>query len=150
MANPLEEMLRTVLAPLGDRREIVMRWFEQEIATRPIITHVDDGSVDEKGNPLPWKLGGKSVLDSDATIFAIFIDEGTGDAIVYSFKSIQVAGDNGEKLGAVQFFRELVCEPKHIHGPISHDALFADLEGIFVGDDEPPKGKSNGVQHARS
>jgi hypothetical protein len=144
MENPLLEMLATVLRPLGDKAPLVLRWFEDEVATRPIITHVDDGSIDDKGNALAWKLGGPSVLDANSKIFAILQDENSGDVIVYSFTVQKAVGENGEELGAIQFFRELVCDPKHIHGPISHAALFNDLQGIFVGD---PQEKTNGAAH---
>lgn len=150
MANALTDMLEKILVPLGDKSKLVLGWFERELQTRMVITHCDDGSADEKGEPLAWKLGGKSVLDSTCTIFAMFLDEERGDVLAYSFKAVEVATTGGEKVGAIQFFKEHIVAPKHIHGPISHEALFVDLEALFVEEEAPQAQRNGAAAHARS
>jgi hypothetical protein len=148
------DALSSLLAPLGDRRrKKILQWVEQEIATHAMVSYVEEAGApitttngEETGGPQEWRIGEKSPLNAQETIFAMFIDD-ANVVSAYSFQSVEVDGKE-----AVFFFRALIFKPVHVHGPVHHNALIHELEQ-FIGPerggaepDEPdePEARANG------
>lgn len=116
-------ILREVLAPMGQERvEQVLGWVRNEIQTRPLIAYCWDGELEEA-----WEITKDSPISEGRTVFAMLHWEAQRAVVAYCFKKISVNGQD-----AVQFFREVIMNPKHITGPVSHGALFDDLRAFLV------------------
>jgi hypothetical protein len=116
-------ILREVLAPLGtDRVEQIIGWVGNEIRTRPLIAYCWDGHHDAA-----WEITKDSPISEGRKVFAMLHWEAQRAVVAYCFKEVEVGGQKG-----VQFFREVIMDPKHITGPVSHTALFDDLRAFLV------------------
>lgn len=128
--NPIVAMLANVLEPLGEeKRDQILQWVEHEIDTRPIVAYCAD-------DQFSWDIGGPDPLAPEGqprTIFAMLEVDNT--IVVFSFAEIPVPGGN-----AIQFFRDVVYEPKRSAGPLNHEALFRELQTYLTGvdPDGPP------------
>lgn len=126
-AKSILEVLGELLAPLGERRKKrIVGWVEREIQRRPIVQYV------EESDDVIWRIGDKSPLNGDETIFAMFVDDANVIS-AYSFQEIEVEGQPGTT--ARYFYRSLIFKPVHVHGPIHHNALVGEFEQ-FIGDEE--------------
>jgi hypothetical protein len=132
MASAMIELLNHVLAPFPEQQRTAMiSWVEHEMATRPLL----DWVTDTKGRT--WTLGQKSPSNDSATVFAMLFHESMRAVVVYGVNITPVQGStNGE--AAFEYFREVVFNPEHLHGPISGEALYLDLrEFVAVDLDDP-------------
>lgn len=118
--------LRELLGPvLGEERaEQMCSWVRHEIKTRPLVAYCWDG-VSEKA----YELGAESPISEGRIVFAMLHWESQKSVVAYCFKPIVVDGKN-----AVQFYREVIADPKHITGPVSHGAFFEDVRAFLVED----------------
>ena len=137
------DALSELLEPLGKKRkELILGWVAREVQTHAIVQYVyeegppmtrvrdESGHDVELGGPQVWRIGEPSPLVPEETVFAMFHTE-QGAVTAYSFKPVEVDGR-----AAVYFFRSLICKPIHVHGPVHHDALTAELGGFLADDDE--------------
>lgn len=116
-------ILRGVLEPLGQERvEQIVSWVKREIHTRPLVAYCWDAHLDAA-----WEITKDSPISEGRTVFAMLHWEAQRAVVAYCFKKIEVGGRE-----AVQFFRELIMDPKHITGPVSHNALFEDLRATLA------------------
>ena len=124
--DPILLMLAGVLEPLGDeKREQILDWVAHEIHTRPIVSYCADADYS-------WDLGGPDPVapeERPRTIFAMLEVEGT--VVVFSFEEIKLPTGGT----AIQFYRDVVYEPKRIAGPLDHEALFRELRAYLTGVD---------------
>lgn len=161
--NPLLATLRQVLAPLGDERvDEVMGWATDYLATTPLISYLcaqgEANDVDwhpaDATHAEPWttpktyefRIGDVNPVDPENTVFAIFHWYVQGVFVVYSFKAGLVEG------GALGIYtRDLVFRPRMASGPVTLDALYADLDyhthttpwdDLEPDDERPPPGGS--------
>lgn len=169
--HPMIGKLRAVLEPLGDRAEIICAWAQREYTMRPLVAYCYDGELpeqpvyeaDEQGNVIhvddggnvvaapagkpkllgyrrgAWQVGQESPITPGFIVFAMLYWEAQRVVAAWCFKPTAVEGGV-----TIEFHRELIHNPKHVSGPCSHDALFADLEAFF-GEDTEPTGQSNGA-----
>jgi hypothetical protein len=131
----MTEMLGHVLSPFPeDRRNAMISWVEREMETRPLIDNLtsDDG--------VNWVLGEPSPGNPGAVIFAMLYHEPIRGVVIYSVS--MTPADGGQT--AFEYFRETCFNPRHVHGPISGDALFLDLHE-FVAVDMTPEDKGRGL-----
>jgi len=137
MANEVDEteltqMLEHVLTPLEpDVRREVISWAKEHLSTTPIYWYLcaeREPGDSSKEDALEFKIGESSPLDPDNTVFAIFHWADQGTYVVYSFKAAIVA--EGEHQGAALgiFTRDIVHKPRFGSGPLTLQALVADLE----------------------
>jgi len=139
--NALTELLEKVLAPFDEgRRAQMIAWVDQEVQTRPIVDCVED----RKGSA--WKLGEESPSHTGAIIFAMLLHESLRAVVVYTFTATAVEDDPNAM--AFEYFRETIFEPRFTHGPISGDALYADLEDFVRVDAPPAHAVTNGAAAA--
>lgn len=139
--NPILESLERVLAPLGpERLREVMGWTREYLATTPLTSYLcaqgEPGDVEwhapDAEHPKAWtsakvyefRIGEPNPLDPDNTVFAIFHWYIQGIFVVYSFKAGLL--DDGGALGI--FTRDQVFRPRMASGPVTLDALYADLD----------------------
>lgn len=112
-----------VLEPLGERnvarlRELAGEYLKHVSPVTWIAEQLPQG-----GEGPCWELGTASPLDKDATIFALFYDDGIGTA--YTFKAVTPEG-GGDPV--VFYTREFIPHVRYATGPIDLRALFDDLE----------------------
>lgn len=132
------EMLGHVLAPFPeDKRAAMLSWVENEIRTRPLIDNLTsvEGVNWALGDPSPGNGGG-------ALVFAMLYHEPIRGVVIYSVT--MTPQDDGQT--AFEYFREVCFNPRHMHGPISGDALFLDFQE-FVSVDLPPGGEPEPEPH---
>lgn len=134
------EVLGELLEPLGAKRKaLILKWVRREIQTHALVQYVyekgppvmkdDDGK--ETGGPQIWQLGEASPINPDERIFAMFYLPEDGRTVnVYTFMPIELDGKE-----ACLFFRSVIFEPIHIHGPVHHNALLPEF-GIYLAEDE--------------
>ncbi len=141
--NPeIREKLEAVLAPFSDeKRANMLTWVEHEMQARPLIDlaiaiSVDPGDPSQtppilpREMPFQWILGAASPLNPSATIFAMLLDEKLRSVCIYTFRVVEA---NGSPAG-MEYFREVIFEPKFTHGAISGDALYDDVRDLIVDD----------------
>jgi hypothetical protein len=134
MGSAMIEMLGHVLAPFPeDRKSAMIAWVEHEIETRPLIDCLTSA------DGVTWTLGEKSPSNEAATVFAMLYHEAIRAVIIYAVNITPVAGStNGE--ASFEYFREVCFNPRHVHGPISGEALYLDLREFVAVDIPNPDG----------
>lgn len=139
MDSSLLATLQPVLEALGDEKKTqVMTWLAREMQTRMLV----EIAVNATGDT--WKLAQPNPTNGNAIVFGLLHWESQRAVTILSFARVKL----GEKEG-VQFYKEVMFNPSHIGGPISHDALFDDLAGYMTVDDDPAAhGAANGSAHA--
>lgn len=137
--EPVIEVLSQVLSPLpDDKRQQLVAWFAREAALRPIVQYC----CDERNS---WQLGGPDPMAPDEeprTVFAMV--EVEDHVVVYWFQEMDVSGQV-----AIQFGRNVVYRPTFVCGPLSHDALFREVQAYLTGhdpDDDEPDAHTNGAR----
>ena len=142
MDDPILEALAMVLEPLpAEYRETMLQLAKREIDDSPLIGYcwdgVDEGDVNENGEVVrPWayEVAKPSPRFPSRTVFCMFHDEASRCVAAFTFEAIEVDGKQG-----VQFYRELVFEPKIVSGPLKPKALLNEFV-LYLGRDEdgPP------------
>jgi hypothetical protein len=132
----MTEMLGKVLAPFEDKqRDEMIGWVEREMESYPLIDNLTsaDGVNWQLGQPSP----GSGV---DATVWAMLYNEQIRGVVIYTVSINPAEGDRF----TFEYFREVCFNPKHMHGPISAEALYIDL-ALFVQPEREPEPKLNGA-----
>ncbi|MGH2997661.1 MAG: hypothetical protein ACRDNM_00015 [Gaiellaceae bacterium] len=156
------QSLERVLEPFGpERRQEVLSWAAEHMQATPLIAYLcavgEPGDADwhepDAAHREAWstpktyefRIGEASPLDPDNTVFAIFHWHVQGAFVVYSFKTGLL--QSGAALAV--YSRDLVFNPRFASGPVTLDALHADLEyhthatpwdDVDDGDPPPPRG----------
>jgi hypothetical protein len=119
------QILSHILLPaLGEERtEQVLAWTANEAKTRPIVAYC----YDRAGQC--WQLGSDSPISEGRKVFAMMHWEAQRCCVAYCYKELEIGGKK-----ATQFYRELIMDPQHVTGPVSHHALFQDLREQLVDD----------------
>lgn len=127
MNDPIVEVLRKILTPLGEERcNALLALALGEFQRRQIVSYFDTG-LRSDGSTLFWKLGEPSPLDEDTTVFAIFHvqhEGGKSEMVVFAY-AVTKDEESGEE--GYTYFQEVIPDPKNIQGPISGEALFLEL-----------------------
>jgi hypothetical protein len=143
--DPILEALAMVLEPLpAEYRDTMLQLARREIDDSPLIGYcwdgVDEGEVSDTGEVLrPWayEVAKPSPRFPSRTVFCMFHDEGARCVAAFTFEAVEVDGKQG-----VQFYRELVFEPKIVSGPLKPKALLNEFL-LYLGrpeDDDPRAG----------
>jgi hypothetical protein len=135
-------ILAEVLAPLGnDKRNQIIEWVQNEIKQRPLVSYCYDGIAQhEDGAAAVWELTKESPISAGFTIFAMFHWETQRAVAVYCFRASPAQGGT-----VIEFFRELVFDPKHVSGPVSPDALFEEWTAFMSPEDPGEGARINGA-----
>ena len=133
MGSAMIEMLAQVLSPFPEgQRATMIKWIEHEMEAYPLIDCVT--STDD----VTWTLGEKSPSNNSAAVFAMLYNEALRGVIIYSVNVTPVEGGaNGQ--AQFEYFREVCFNPKHMHGPISGNALYMELRTFVAVDFEDPE-----------
>jgi hypothetical protein len=143
---------RQVLDPVYDE----VATGEVDAQNKPIMKRTPKYGADGHVVTVPreqcnvWHFGQPNPTRPTATIFAMVLHEGIPAVIVYSFEKVQ---DEKGSEGTL-YYRDMVFEPKTVHGPIDPTALHLDLlKSLDDGEepdpgDEPEHTQTNGAAHA--
>lgn len=138
--NPVLEAVKRVLSPLPDGvREEVLALVDEHMAKCPLIayccavgepsdleTHPPDAE-----HPSAWtspvvyefSIGNPNPLNRANTVFGMFHWHVQGYVVVYSIDTAQL--ESGDALAV--YTRDVVFQPRFLSGPLSLEALAADL-----------------------
>jgi len=132
--DALLDKAKEVLGPLGaEHVERVVSWLRREALTRPLVdtcSH-DPPLAGDDGNLAYWRLGEESPSTAGQRIFAMFLWEPQRAVVAYSFSATAVDGGT-----QINFRREVIFKPDMVSGPIYHEALYEDLRGFVVVEDD--------------
>lgn len=142
MDDPILEALAMVLDPLpAEYRETMLALAKREIDDSPLIGYcwdgVDTGDVkrnddgtEEILRPWAYEIAKPSPRFPSRIVFCMFHDESARCVAAFTFEPYEVDGKQ-----AVQFFRELVFEPKIVSGPLKPKALYNEFL-MYLGREE--------------
>jgi hypothetical protein len=123
--NEILEALERVLDPLEPaRRAEVVEWAKAYLAECPLVSYLCAEGEPGDLKVYEFKMAEPSPLDPGNTIFAIFHWFAQGVFVVYSFRA--VALEDGSAAGT--FTRDVVHKPRFASGPVTLQAMHADLE----------------------
>jgi hypothetical protein len=128
--EPIIQAVYAVLEPLGEeKRNQVVTWLAHEAEVRPIVQYCADDRYS-------WELGQPDPLapeNDPRTVFGML--EVEGYVVIFSFAEYEAPGGT-----AIQFFRDICFEPKQVCGPLTHNALFGELQAYLTGmDNDTPE-----------
>jgi hypothetical protein len=128
--NPLLMKLAAVLECLGAQRQAeILGWIQEEMKTQAILTGcADDEYLWVLGEPDPMapdELGDGTKIPQPIVI-GILEWAAMRAVIILSFMEVEEDGKVG-----VQFYRNVVYNPKRTTGPLSHEALFCEIRGLL-------------------
>lgn len=138
--NPILEAVRRVLTPLPEpARGQVLALVAHHMQKVPLVSYVcavgeaSDAATHpaDAEHPQPWtspiayefRIGQPNPLDQANTVFAMFHWFAQGHVVVFSLNTAQL--DTGDALAV--YTRDVVFQPRFVSGPLSLDALAADL-----------------------
>jgi hypothetical protein len=127
--------LGMILAPLDEeQRDAILAGVKREIEERAIVSSCWDGTsqaTDTVEASYVWNLTQPSPMNPSHIVFAMLHWEEINAVVIYTVGEKEVEGGK-----VFEFAREIVFNPKHIAGPLSHEALFKDLMEFLVDDEE--------------
>lgn len=151
MDHPILDALAAVLAPVPEEyRQEILALAKREIEERPLVEYcwdgLDRGEVDAHGaltRPWAYQIGQPSPVHPSHTVFCMFLVEEPGSphsVHAFTFETMEVSGQQG-----VQFYREVIFEPKHVTGPLTPKALYSEFMAFL---EEPEEGPAAGREPA--
>lgn len=129
--DQLQLMLEHVLEPLAPEvRTEILSLAREHLRTTPLYAFLsaEAEGYETRNEVFEFKVAEPNPIDPENTVFAIFFWHDQGVYVVYSFKAGIITEGEG-KGGALGIFtRDIVHKPRFASGPLTLDALVADLE----------------------
>jgi hypothetical protein len=150
MESAAVELLQQVLAPFEDEdRAEMIAWMEAELKTQAITDDLQDHV-----SGYHWQLVGVTPAQAEregggAVVFAMLFHEGLRAFFIYSCHRAETGqtSEDGQPILAFSYYKEIAFGGGFSsHGPISPEALHADLRQFAEEAEDPePQKKTNGA-----